>query len=370
MKILVVSSLPDRSIGGVEAVVRLLCRELRERGHDAVLVTNEEGARASADHLAIAMQEFRTRFGMPTPGTIVGAMRSMLRVWKVLRRERPDVVNVHFLDYALVYWCLARPFFRFRLVATGHGSEVTALAIQQQERASTLRLKLVRFALRRCDARTATSSQIAQEMSAIAGMPVRTVGNGIDLQFWAQPDGASRARCTIACVSRLSSQKGVDTLLDALALLRTDFPEIECVVAGEGAEHDRLERRAADLELIECVRFGGQLDGPALRDLLRRCTLFVLPSLAEGVPLVMLEAAACGAPMVLTRVGGIPDIVRDGHDCRLVTPGDPQALARAIAELVKNEPLRTRLAAAAAETAALHSAGRMAAGYLAAYDAT
>jgi glycosyltransferase involved in cell wall biosynthesis len=158
--------------------------------------------------------------------------------------------------------------------------------------------------------------------------------------------GGGRVPGRIAFVGRLEEAKGVLELLDAVAILRETHPGVLLELAGEG-DVDAIARRAHALGIGERVLVHGWCEPAARSRLLARASVFALPSHAEGSPMSLLEAMAAGCAVVATRVGGIPDAVRDGRDGLLVPPRDARALAIALARLLDDPGLAARLGAAA-----------------------
>lgn len=148
----------------------------------------------------------------------------------------------------------------------------------------------------------------------------------------------------IAFVGRLAEVKGVTVLLDAFASL--DRSDVELVLVGDGHLRSELEARAAELGVAERVRFTGYLSQAEVRGILADTDVFCLPSFAEGVPVVLMEALACGVPVVATRVAGVAELVEDGGSGILVHPGDPEPLARALQTVLADRDLRARMGAA------------------------
>jgi phosphatidylinositol alpha-1,6-mannosyltransferase len=135
------------------------------------------------------------------------------------------------------------------------------------------------------------------------------------------------------------AHKGHDVLLDALARVRREFPDVRLTFVGEGPDRAALERQAAQLSLNSQVTFSGLLPaGKPVRDVLDQADLFVLPSYAEGLPRSLIEAMARGLPAVVTEVGGAADLLPP--HC-LVPSGDPQDLADAILEHIRQPELLT-----------------------------
>lgn len=165
--------------------------------------------------------------------------------------------------------------------------------------------------------------------------------------------GARAAR--LIFVGRLSDDKGVYELLDAVARLHKERarggecdgdPSLSLDLLGAGeteAEERAVSRRANELGINGIVRFHGVVTGAAKLDLLARSSVFVLPSKLEILPLTLLEAFACGLPIVATPVGAIPEVVRDGENGLLIPPGDARALADALRRLIDDADLRSAM---------------------------
>lgn len=138
----------------------------------------------------------------------------------------------------------------------------------------------------------------------------------------------------ILAAGRLVPQKRHDVLLEAFARIAEDRPEAHLVIAGAGPLEDSLRGRAEQEDLAGRVTFPGLVDD--LPTWLAGCTLFVNSSEYEGLPLVVLDAMAARAPIVATRVSGVPDCVVDGETGRLVPPDDPGSLAAAIDHVLEH----------------------------------
>lgn len=155
--------------------------------------------------------------------------------------------------------------------------------------------------------------------------------------------GIERRAPLIVSAGRLSPEKGHRFLVSAAPFISTSAPEAHIVILGEGPERSSLIDLARRLAVADRVLFPGFRSDLAL--LWAEFDLFVLPSLSEGLPLVVLEAMAAGVPCVATRVGGVPEVIRHRETGVLVPPGSPQALGRAIVELVSDSGLRARVGA-------------------------
>jgi glycosyltransferase involved in cell wall biosynthesis len=164
-----------------------------------------------------------------------------------------------------------------------------------------------------------------------------------------QAGGARSEPGRILFLGRLEAAKGVEDLLDAVALLAPRFPALRLVLAGSG-ELDAWRRGAARRGIVERVELTGWVDAAARSAQLARAAVFCLPSHAEGLPMALLEAMAAGKAVVASRVGGIPDAVRDGVNGLLVPPRDAPALAAALARVLEDAGLQQSLGARARAT--------------------
>jgi glycosyltransferase involved in cell wall biosynthesis len=156
-------------------------------------------------------------------------------------------------------------------------------------------------------------------------------------------------RPTILYIGRLVPEKGQAVLLEAVAALAGRGADVEVALAGQGELREELERKAARLGIAERVLFLGAVGQDELRRLYEGAAIFCLPSFAEGVPVVLMEAMAMGLPVVTTRIAGIPELIEDGRSGVLVAPGRPDLLADSLAGLVADGQLRQRLGAAGRE---------------------
>jgi len=169
------------------------------------------------------------------------------------------------------------------------------------------------------------------------------------------PPRARGERPLLVFAGRMTAPKALGVALEAVA----QVPEVDLELAGDGDERAALEARARELGLDGRVRFLGPLTRDEVLALFRSADAALLSSAWENFPHTLVEALAVGTPAIATAVGGVPEIVADGENGLLVPPGDPAALAEAIRRFLADEPLRSRLTAAAAPSAERFSAGRI-----------
>lgn len=150
----------------------------------------------------------------------------------------------------------------------------------------------------------------------------------------------------VLCVGRLIELKGQSLLVEAVAELRDRGVSVRATLVGDGPKRGDLARLARRRGVGDAVTFAGAVGQDAIREHYARADVFCLPSFAEGVPVVLMEAMAVGLPVVTTRIMGIPELVEDGVSGSLVAPGRLDELVRALEALAGDAGLRARLGAA------------------------
>jgi glycosyltransferase involved in cell wall biosynthesis len=163
-------------------------------------------------------------------------------------------------------------------------------------------------------------------------------------------------------LAALRPEKNHAMFLEVAARVRREIPAAHFLVIGDGLERPRLERRAAELAIADCVHFLGTR--PDVPELLGLLDVLLLTSLNEANPVSILEGLACGKPVVATRVGSVGESVLDGEVGYLVESGSAEAMARRVAELFRDRPLAAALGTAGRKHVVDHwSVDRMVEGY-------
>lgn len=272
-------------------------------------------------------------------------------IWRLARLCRQRRVAIwHGHDYkSNALGLLLRRVWPMRLVTTLHGWTNLCGRVP-------LYVRVDRWCLPRYEAAICVSEDLAAECLAL-GVPaerVHLVHNAIDTRDYARRRpreeakrawGVAEDTLLVGAVGRLSEEKGFDLLIRAVHRLRERGWPVVLWIAGEGPARPMLERLIAELGGDTYVRLLGHLTDP--RGLYEALDLFVLSSYREGLPNVVLEAMALEAPVVATRVAGVPGLVEDGRSGLIVPPGDLPALAGAMERLLGDAALRASLAAEA-----------------------
>jgi len=147
----------------------------------------------------------------------------------------------------------------------------------------------------------------------------------------------------ILYLGRLHPKKRPEDVVKAFAIVAQRISNAKLVIAGKGIEEKKLKKLAAELNLEDKVIFTGFVSDDEKWDLLKRCDIFVLPSIIEGHPITLIEAMACGKPVIATNVGPFPEIIKDGETGILVPACSPGHLADAIINLAQDNERRIKM---------------------------
>jgi glycosyltransferase involved in cell wall biosynthesis len=169
---------------------------------------------------------------------------------------------------------------------------------------------------------------------------LQVVRCGVDDAVLAAPGAAVPPEPRLLCVARLGEQKGHMVLVEAAAALRDEGVPFELTLIGDGPLRAPLEARVRALRLDDRIHFAGWTSGEGVRRAIHGSRALVLPSFAEGLPVVLMEALALGRPVVTTAIAGIPELVEHGVSGWIVPAGSPEALARAMRAALEAPPAR------------------------------
>lgn len=182
-----------------------------------------------------------------------------------------------------------------------------------------------------------------QEVFGRYGVRSRIIPNIVDLDVFQPAAELPQGAPHIVVTRNLEHIYGIDVAIRAVALLAREIPGLRLSVAGSGPERLALERLAAQMGIAHLIRFTGSLEQNTIAALYRAAHVSLNPSRADNAPNALLEAAACGVPIVTTSVGGVPYLVEHGKTAWLVRPDDPQAMAEGIAHVLRDAGLREAL---------------------------
>lgn len=341
MRVLLWSELYPPYIGGAETFAGGLAQELRGRGVEYLVVTSHHDRELPdedvVDGIAVRRLPMREAIAAGDPAGLIGLVRT---VGAIKREFAADLVHLNAIGpSALVH-----------LMSAGPSPPPLLVTLQQEVLASqadgggTVLARVVEQA----DWVVACSDRVLRQLRAAhpdAAPRSSRIYNGV-----APPPldpGPPPEPPHVAYLGRLVPAKDVGRALRAFALLAESRPGVRFTIGGDGEERDALRRLAAELGLAGRVSFPGWVAPQDVSGFLADASVLVMPSLREGLPLVAVQAALAGRPVVATRVGGLPEIVCDGESGILVDDASPETLAAAVGRLLDEPQTAQRMGARA-----------------------
>ena len=299
-------------------------------------------------------------------------MKSLLRlptdlraIYKTLKHHEAYVVNFHFPSLAGGIFALLRRWTPYPavFVLTFHGSD-----IRGAKAAGWIGRMAWRTLIRSADRVLTCARALATEVQTLVPrQKVTVIYNGVDFSNFMEVRRPNYSPCArrILSIGKFEWNKGHDVLIRAFTRLIEDGGDIELLLIGaQGAALDDVKNAAA--RASPRIRILLEVPHGDIPGYMAESDLFVLPSRAEGFPLVLLEASAAGLPIVATKIPGVSEFLRDGDNAILVEPNDPIALANAMQRLLSDSALAGSLASSAKEDAANLTWDRAAREFLAA----
>ncbi|HZB24162.1 MAG TPA: glycosyltransferase family 4 protein [Gaiellaceae bacterium] len=345
------------NMGGPALHVAYLASGLREHGYDTTLVAGslargEDSMEFVADELGVKVERLR---GLRRDISPIRDVLAVLRLAQLIRRERPTILHTHTAKAGAVGRLAALVSGDARppiVVHTFHGHVLRGYFGPLR----TLGFRLLeRWLARGTDALVAVSPEVRDDLVRLGVAPrekFTVVRLGIELEE--RLGGASNGRdetrrvlgigperFTVGWIGRMTGVKRTGDVLLAFKELRERGVDAVLCMVGDGPEREQVEQRAHDLGIMRDTLFLGYQENVA--PFYSAFDAMILPSGNEGTPVSAMESLAAGRPVVATRVGGVPDVVRDGEDGFLVELGDVRELAGALARLADDPELRVRM---------------------------
>lgn len=336
--------------GGIRAVAQNLMRALQSY-EDLELHVIHCHSDVAEDRLMREGRALVHYLATPRRRLVPNLVTSVGRVGRALRALHPDLVHAHAAHFAYAGVRAGYP-----TIYTIHGVLPREVKIYNRTLYDRLRYGLLahyeRRALRGVRQVVAISDHVLREYAPLGTAGWVRVDNPVSPEFFELADRAAEGQ--VLYVGSIDERKDLLTLLRALERLRAEQPAARLVVAGR-VNSLAYERQVRDYVaahgLAEGIVWRGFLDRPALLAEYERAAVVALSSLEENAPMAIIEAMAAGKPVVATAVGGVPDIVAEGETGFLVAPGDDEALARRLGQVLGDVSLRGRLGQRAREVA-------------------
>jgi glycosyltransferase involved in cell wall biosynthesis len=300
------------------------------------------------------------RLGLPVDLIPIRNLRQPFNLFRILRYlhlHRPQLIHTQ-LEFADILGTVAAKILGIPSVSTVH-----TLDGFPPKKTALGRMKLRWFLLGKfCGRVIAVSEKTRLHYLQSGGLPpdkVITLYNGVDISRFKNTDATQTAKLkqalhlplnsrVIITIAVLREPKGIQFMIEALPAILEQCPDVHYLIVGDGEHSAALTDLVAALAIKNQVTFTGhRTDIP---DLLGCCDIFVLPTLKDALPTVLIEALAAERPIVASDVGGVPEIIENGVNGLLVAPGNPSKLAEACLRLLKDNELSRQIVLAGSKT--------------------
>ncbi len=308
---------------------------LAQRGHTIFLITMHKGNEPLHEKVSL--------FQLPVTAPL-GYFFNASHLKNLLKRLQPDFLHVH---YATGYGTLGRLCQFKPMILSVWGSDIFDFPVKSFLHRAWL-VKNLKTATKICSTShvmaTATEELLRRDNQPIAITPF-----GIDtMLFYPQPELRDSTVFKIGTVKTLASKYGIDTLIQAFYTLRNTLAgtslaqQLRLCIAGDGPQRDKLQALVAKLGLSAVTEFAGHLPHAQVPAYLNQLNIYVACSRldSESFGVAILEASACGLPVIVSRVGGLPEVVEEGVTGLIVEKEDIEQFATALSKLVQNKTIR------------------------------
>jgi glycosyltransferase involved in cell wall biosynthesis len=350
MRILIINSEFPPIGGGAGKASANLSRELVAMGQEVTVLTSSFADLPPDECLdgvqVVRIKALRRKQDRSSAlEQIIFMVLSCFATLGLMRRWRPDITLAYFGVPSGPAALLARIFYGIPYVVSMRGGDVPGFRPYDFATYHKLVAPLLRIIWHRAEVLVANSTglqDLAQKFDS--RVPMEVIPNGVDIERYVA-NQRQWEPTRILLVGRLVYQKGIDLLVQALADLQSLNWTLSLV--GDGPELDNIQSQATALGIADRIRYENWLTGDDLLQQYQAANLFVFPSRHEGMPNAVLEAMACGLPVVASRIAGNEELVVPGETGILVPAEDVPALKDALADLISNVARRQKMGAAA-----------------------
>jgi len=339
MKIVIlVHSFPPKWLAGTELATHNIAKHLAKRGHEVHVLTSwDEGLPNKTSEKGF----FAYRLSWPKI-RFIGIILFWVKMFLKIRKINPDLVHIQSL-YLGMPGCLAKKILKKPYLIWSRG-----LDAYFPDWFTRLTAGLI---LKNAQAVIALTENMKKELKKNYKGEIYVIPNGIDLAGFNNLSKSEMRKKLqinkedkiILFVGRFRPEKGLEYLVKAMSIIKEKDREAKLLLAGEGPEEENLRNLIFEKQLTEFITFTGQIPHENVKDYMVASDIFVLPSLTEGFPNVLLEAMACGLPIVASKITGIPEIVINGENGFLVESKSPKEIAEKLLFLLNNPELRKKI---------------------------
>ncbi|GGJ63954.1 glycosyltransferase involved in cell wall biosynthesis [Anoxybacillus voinovskiensis] len=262
---------------------------------------------------------------------------SVFALKKQLASFQPDILHAHYVSSYGFVGALANyhPFY----------VSVWGRDIYQFPQQHAINRTIVEFTLKKADVICSTSHVMAVETKKYTNKPVEVTPFGVDLSIFRPMERQKKDTVTIGTVKALSDKYGIADLIKAFAMIHQQYPNTNLLIVGDGPQRQEYEQLVETLGICHVTTFTGRVPNTEVPNYINQMDIFAVPSTedSESFGVAAVEAMACGVPVVVSNVGGLPEVVKKDITGLIVPKENPEALAAAFQKLLGDTDLRHRM---------------------------
>lgn len=343
--------------GGSPDIVRILCENLDTEMYDVRLICGPTA------HPSKKTRDFSKKFKdkifhityLRGKINIFSDSFALFRLYCLFRKEDFDIVHTHTAKAGILGRIAARLAGAPKVIHTPHGHNFYGYFGQRISKLVVMLEKFIGYITDKIVVLTELEKDDLAVFKVAQPTNIVVINSGLELNSYREVNIDARKKrdelqveqdtTLVGMIGRLEPVKGPEYLIEAAKLVIERFSKVKFLIVGDGSLRNKLEFRCKKLSIFDKFVFTGWRED--IPEILAVLDILVLPSLNEAVGRILIEAGACGKPVVATSVGGIPEVVKDNETGILVPPKAPEALARAIIALLKSEEKRQKMGEAA-----------------------
>lgn len=312
---------------------------LAKRGHEVHLITMHK----SLEEISEGVFEHILCFPAP-----FGYYLNVFSLRNLLKDIMPDILHAH---YASGYGTLARLCGYKPLLLSVWGSDVYDFPEGNRLKEYTLRKNLAS-----ADRISSTSHDMKKQTEKYVNpkLPIEVIPFGVDKNLFRPQPIRDENKITIGMIKRMVPVYGPKYLVEAFSLIYNKYPNSRLILVGGGQQEKELKQLADKLGITERCKFVGSIPHKEVPKWLNQFDIYCAPSILESFGVAVIEASACGLPVIVSRVGGLPEVVQEGQTGLIIPPKDVNALVQALDTLIKNKKNRMEMGKAGVEFVQQH----------------
>lgn len=308
------------------------CNYFYKKGYEIIVISLNPGEIEGIKVYSFNEKNLRTRSIISK----ISYLSKIKDIKDILKREKPDILHAH---YASSYGLIAAILNYHPYILSVWGSDVYLFP-----KKSIIQKNIIKYNFKKADYIWSTSKDMAREIKLYTNKDIQITPFGVDTNIFKPNRIVKNKKFVIGTVKTLSKIYGIDYLIRAFAILKGKYKDIELHIAGNGEDERELKQLCVELGINKDVKFLGFLESPYLvAQTFNTFDIAVFPSLSESFGVAAIEAQACEVPVIVTNVGGFPEVVEDNKTGLIIEKGNIEELVLAIEKLIINSEKRIEM---------------------------